>query len=269
MKTYLITGATAGIGEACARRCLEQSDRVIVMCRSLAKAQAKFGPELESGRVVALEYDFSDNSQLFDFCRRELKDYTIERMIHSAGFSLTQKFTSTDHELMLKLYETHVFSLMELVRALLRLRKPEQELSIVTLSSVSASYAIPQVAAYSMTKASMEYYVSMINKVINVAPQKRLPLTAEQMAQIDAIADPKEREHALFLARAHAGLLLRINAYGPSSVKTDIFDYDFIEEQGKMLPFIPMEVIVDGVLSLLENQYISGQSIVINNNLIS
>ena len=266
MKTYLITGATAGIGEACARRCLEQGDRVIVMCRSLAKAQAKFGPELESGRVVALEYDFSDNSQLFDFCRRELKDYTIERVIHCAGFTQVEKFTRADHELILKLYETHVFSLMEIVRALLRLRKSEQELSVVALSSVAAQALSTPTGAYSMAKASLDYYVRMLNKVINVAPQKRLPPPSDKLAQVEAITDPKERQHALNQLQMQSGLLLRINSYNPSSIKTDIFDYDFAESQGRTLPVIPMSVVVDGVLSLLENPYISGQCVVINND---
>lgn len=33
-----------------------------------------------------------------------------------------------------------------------------------------------------------------------------------------------------------------------------------------MLPLIPMEVVVEGIFDLLENQYISGQSIVVNND---
>ena len=39
MKTILITGATSGIGEACARHCLAQGDRVVAICRNLDKAR--------------------------------------------------------------------------------------------------------------------------------------------------------------------------------------------------------------------------------------
>ena len=57
MKTILITGATSGIGEACARHCLAQGDRVVAICRNLDKARGKFGAEIEAGRFVPLHYD--------------------------------------------------------------------------------------------------------------------------------------------------------------------------------------------------------------------
>ena len=38
MKTFLITGATSGIGEACARHCLAQGDQVVALCRNGDKA---------------------------------------------------------------------------------------------------------------------------------------------------------------------------------------------------------------------------------------
>ena len=266
MKTILITGATSGIGEACARHCLAQGDRVVAICRNLDKARDKFGAEIEAGRFVPLHYDLSCNDQLYKFCLAELNPYLIDRFIHCAGITLMQKVTSTGHDAMLNMFETHVFALTEIVRALLRLRKPEQELSMVALSSTSAPSLYCTTGAYSMAKASLDYYVRMLNKVINVAPQKRLPPPSDKLAQVEAITDPKERQHALNQLQMQSGLLLRINSYNPSSIKTDIFDYDFAESQGRTLPLIPMSVVVDGVLSLLENPYISGQCVVINND---
>lgn len=266
MKTFLITGATSGIGEACARQCLAQGDQVVALCRNLEKAQSKFGPEIAAGTFVPLQYDLGHNADLFDFCLEHLKPYTIERCIHCAGFTVVQKLTSTNYDTLQKMFETHVFSLAEMVRALLRLRKVDHELSIVAVSSVASHALSMSTGAYCMAKASMDYYVRFVNKLINSGKQKRLPPPAHLLAQAEAIADPVERERAIFMAKAQSGLMLRINAYNPSSIETAIFDYDFAKDQGIMLPLIPMDVVVEGIFDLLENQYISGQSIVVNND---
>ena len=267
VKTFLITGATSGIGEACARRCLNQGDQVIALCRNLQKAQDKFGPEISAGSFVPLHYDLSHNDQLFDFACHELKPYSITRLIHCAGFTAMTKLTSSDHDLLVRMFETHVFSLAELVRALLRLRQPNQELSIVTLSSVSAQAMDLNTAVYSMAKASMDYYVQLLNKMLNASSSaKRLPPNPELLAPAQALTDPEQRERAVAQVQAQAGLLLRINGYNPALIKTDIIDFDFLAAQGLTPSLIPMEVVVNGIMELIENTYVSGQSIVVNNH---
>ena len=264
MKTVLITGATSGIGEACARHCLAQGDRVVAICRNLDKARDKFGAEIEAGRFVPLHYDLSCNDQLYKFCLAELKSYSIDRFIHCAGITLMQKVTSTGHDAMLKMFETHVFALTEIVRALLRLRQPEQELSMVALSSIASQGLICNVGAYSMAKASIDYYVHLINKQLNTPARKHLPLTAEQLVAIEALEDEEQKELARAKAQAQTGLMVRINSLAPNLIDTPMVNYSFFQSQGLNVHLIPLAVVVQELFNLLENKYVSGKNIVLD-----
>ncbi len=268
MKTVLITGATSGIGEACAYHCLSQGDRVVVICRNLDKARDKFGAEIEAGVVVPLHYDLSYNDQLYKLCLDELKPYPIDRFIHCAGITLMQKVTSTGHEAMLKMFETHLFSLTEIVRALLRLRKPEQELSMVALSSTSAPALYCTTGAYSMAKASIDYYVRLINKQLNTPARKYLPLSAEQLAAVETLEDEEQKEQARAKAQAQAGLMVRINSLAPCMIDTPMADYSFLQSQGMNHPLLPLAVVVQAIFNLLENKYVSGKSVILDNGIV-
>lgn len=268
MKTVLITGSTSGIGEACARHCLAQGDRVVAICRNLDKARDKFGAEIEAGRFVPLHYDLSCNDQLYKLCLAELKPYSIDRFIHCAGITLMQKVTSTGHDAMLKMFETHVFALTEIVRALLRLRKPEQELSMVALSSTSAPALYCVTGAYSMAKASIDYYVRLVNKQLNTPARKYLPLSEEQLAVVEAIEDEEQKELARAKAQAQAGIMVRINSLAPCLIDTPMADYSFLQSQGMKFPLLPLTVVVQEIFNLLENKYVSGKSVILDNGIV-
>lgn len=269
MKTILITGATSGIGEACARHCLAQGDRVVAICRNLDKARDKFAAEIEAGRFVPLHYDLSCNDQLYKLCMDELKPYSIDRFIHCAGITLMQKVTSTSHDVMLKMFETHVFSLTEIVRALLRLRKSEQELSMLALSSMSSPGLTCIGGAYSMAKASIDYYVRLINKQLNAASRKYLLLTPEQLAAVDALEDEAQKEFVRTKAQAQSGLMVRINSLAPNLIDTPMINYEFLQSQGLNVRLIPMDVVVQEIFNLLENKYVSGKSVILDNGVIA
>ena len=46
MSTYLITGATSGIGQAFAQALLTQGHELVIICRNMDKAHACLGPAL-------------------------------------------------------------------------------------------------------------------------------------------------------------------------------------------------------------------------------
>ena len=266
MKTFLITGATSSIGEACARHCLAQGDQVVALCRNGDKAHRLFAPELASGQMVLLEHDLACNDGLYKQCLSELKPFKIERFIHCAGVGLIKGMASTTHAELLQLYETHLFALSEIMRALVRLCQFKYELSAVALSSVASPAYLVQNAAYGLSKDSVDHYVRLLNKQLNAAPQKRLPPPVQALAVAEAIEDPEQRARAVAIAQAQAGLMLRINALAPGMVDTPLGDCDTYLEQELPLNVIPMEVIVHWIFEILETPYMSGQTVVLNND---
>lgn len=264
MRTFLITGATSGIGEACARRCFAQGDRVIAFCRNREKAQQLFGPELSSGQLVVFEHDLAHNEGLYEQCLKELAPYQIDRFIHCAGLGYLKPIHRTTHQEWLSMYEMHLFALSEIMRALVRLSRLHHELSVVVLSSVSAQGGLLQNAAYGMSKDSVEHYIRLLNKQLNAVPQKRLAPPTAALAAAEAMTDPAQREHALVLAKTQAGLRLRINALAPAMINTPMAGgiEDILDE----MYYIPLEVIIHWIFEILENPYMSGQTVVLNNN---
>ena len=267
MKTYLITGATSGIGEACARRCLEQGNQVVAICRDLAKAQAKFGDEISAGTFVPLEYDLSNCDKLYQFCLTQLQPFKIDRFIHCAGIPKRQKITSVTYEETVEIFEIHVFSLMEIVKAILHQRTSDQELSILALSSSASSLRLVQNGIYGMAKNGVDYYVQILNKQINAIP-RRLSPDSDDLAKAELIIDPEQREKALAIAQAKSGLLVRINALAPSLIFTPLVRYDLLLSVGKNPPLIPIDIVINEIFLIIENKYMSGQIIVLNNNLL-
>ena len=182
---------------------------------------------------------------------------------------LVIRCTSTGHDAMLNMFETHVFALTEIVRALLRLRKPEQELSMVALSSTSAPSLYCTTGAYSMAKASIDYYVRLVNKQLNTPSRKYLPLSEEQLAAVEALEGEEQKEQARAKAQAQAGIMVRINSLAPGMIDTPMADYSFLQSQGLSIPLIHMTVVVQEIFKLLENKYVSGKSVILDNGVIA
>ena len=161
---------------------------------------------------------------------------------------------STTHAELLQLYETHLFALSEIMRALVRLCQFKYELSAVALSSVASPAYLVQNAAYGLSKDSVDHYVRLLNKQLNAAPQKRLPPPVQALAVAEAIEDPEQRARAVAIAQA------------PGMVDTPLGDCDTYLEQELPLNVIPMEVIVHWIFEILETPYMSGQTVVLNND---
>ena len=153
MKTALITGVTAGIGEACARLFVGDGWRVIGTGRRTERLQ-KLHDEL-GANFTLIELDMRDRARVVETAQ-DLP--AIDLLINNAGYA-TAAVPLHEAELdpIIGMIETNVIGLVALTRTLLP-NLIETKGAIIDLSSVAATYPYRGGCNYAGTKAYVHQF---------------------------------------------------------------------------------------------------------------
>ena len=156
MKTILITGATAGFGEAAARKFVGGGWRAIGTGRRgdrLKRLQDELGDAF-----LPLEVDMRDISALESLARLEAPWGEVDLLLNNAGLAPpTDALSETDWGRIETVIETNITGLVALTRVLLP-SLIERRGQIINLSSVAASYPYKGGAVYTGTKAFVRQF---------------------------------------------------------------------------------------------------------------
>jgi serine 3-dehydrogenase len=156
MKTILITGATAGFGEAAARKFVVGGWRAIGTGRRgdrLKRLQQELGEAF-----LPLEIDMRDRAALENMAKLEAPWGDIDLLLNNAGLAPpTDPLPETDWDRIDTVMETNVTGLVALTRALLP-KLIERRGQIINLSSVAATYPYKGGAVYAGTKAFVRQF---------------------------------------------------------------------------------------------------------------
>jgi serine 3-dehydrogenase len=156
MKTILITGATAGFGEATARKFVGGGWNAIGTGRRgqrLKKLQEELGDAF-----LPLEIDMRDISAVESLAKLSPPWNGIDLLLNNAGLAPpTHPLPQTDWERIETVIDTNVTGLVALTRALLP-TLIERKGQIINLSSVAASYPYKGGAVYAGTKAFVRQF---------------------------------------------------------------------------------------------------------------
>jgi serine 3-dehydrogenase len=156
MKTILITGATAGFGEAAARKFAAGGWRVIGTGRRAERLRAL---QEELGEAfLPLEIDMRDIGALESLAKLSAPWDAIDLLLNNAGLAPpTDPLSDTDWQRIDDVIATNVTGLVALTRALLP-KLVEREGAIINLSSVAATYPYKGGAVYGGTKAFVSQF---------------------------------------------------------------------------------------------------------------
>lgn len=156
MKTILITGATAGFGEAAARKFVAGGWRAIGTGRRgdrLKKLQRELGDAF-----LPLEIDMRDQAAVERLASLEAPWGEIDLLLNNAGLAPpTDPLPETEWERLETVIDTNITGLVVLTRALLR-KLIERHGQIINLSSVAATYPYKGGAVYGGTKAFVRQF---------------------------------------------------------------------------------------------------------------
>ena len=155
-KTILITGATAGFGQAAARRFAGGGWRVVGTGRRgdrLRELQDELGDAF-----LPLEIDMRDRGAVESLARLEAPWGEIDLLLNNAGLAPpTDPLPDTDWERVETVIDTNITGLVALTRALLP-RLIERKGQIINLGSVAGTYPYKGGAVYAGTKAFVHQF---------------------------------------------------------------------------------------------------------------
>jgi len=149
----LITGASSGIGKACAEHLARRGYRVFGTSR-----RAPFPPTPPlPGQPVMLQMDVTrDESvqQAVDFIVRETG--RLDVVVNNAGFGIAGAVEDTSIDEAKSQLETNFFGVLRVCRAALPVMRAQGEGLIVNISSLGGVIALPFQALYSASKFAVE-----------------------------------------------------------------------------------------------------------------
>ena len=151
-KVAVVTGATSGIGESCARLLTEQGATVLALGRNEAK-----GRELEQlGKVRFYPCDFMDSAAIEAVCSRITEEYPqIDILINSAGISVegtVEQLSLADWERSFQVNVTGTFLMCKYIVPSMRRAGYGR---IVNLGSTAGTVGAPTLHTYSASKGAV------------------------------------------------------------------------------------------------------------------
>lgn len=217
-KTVLVTGASSGIGRACAVQFAREGANLVLTARR--------GDELKStasqaGEAVVVEADLAESASLGRFCDRIRAEVPrIDVLVHNAGVGIYAPSYKTGAEAARDLMALNFLAPVEITRRLLP-QVPDGG-SVVMVSSIAGKVSLPGMSVYSASKHALNAYANVLRMetrdrrihVLSVCPgYVTTPFGANMLQGALATAPPGRRRFGITPERCaeaiFAGVLRR------------------------------------------------------------
>jgi NAD(P)-dependent dehydrogenase (short-subunit alcohol dehydrogenase family) len=153
-KVWFITGASRGFGALIAQQALARGDSVVATARDPQTVIAALG---EHPNLLALRLDVKLEAQAITVARQALERFgRIDVLVNNAGYGLLGAVEEANGEEIRNLYETNVFGLLNVTRAVLPAMRRQRSGHVINISSVGGYSAYAGWGVYSSTKFAVE-----------------------------------------------------------------------------------------------------------------
>jgi NAD(P)-dependent dehydrogenase (short-subunit alcohol dehydrogenase family) len=184
-KRILVTGASSGIGKACAILAGRLGASVVLVARDDKRLETTLG-QMEGCHHMSISFDLGDLEHYDELFKRCASEEKLDGFVHAAGIGPAMPIQSVSLAVMRAVMNINYFAFMELVKWFSKKRYSAGG-SIVGISSVSGVVGWQGVSLYGGSKGAM---------------------------------DSSVRSLAIELASRH----IRVNSVVPSNIRTPMFD---------------------------------------------
>ena len=243
MKTAIVTGASRGIGTACAIALAKNGYNIVLNYNNSEERALSLKKIIEDNyavSVLCVKADVADKAQVDNMVKLASAEFShIDVLVNNAGVALQKLFTDTTKDDWSYIISTNLTSVYNCCHAVLPFMIRNHSGSIVNISSMWGQVGASCEVAYSASKAGVIGLTKALSK--EVAPSN-----------------------------------IRVNCVAPGVIMTDMMSSFSDDELGLIKEDIPMceigtaKNVADAVAFLVSDraQYITGQVIGVNGGMV-
>jgi NAD(P)-dependent dehydrogenase (short-subunit alcohol dehydrogenase family) len=166
-KTWFITGASRGLGVEIARAALRAGDRVVATGRQRAAVSDSLGPD--HAKLLALELDVTDADQAQEAVDAAVQRFgRIDVLVNNAGYGHLGFFEETTADDVHAQFDTNLYGVFNVTRAVLPVMRWERQGRIFNLSSLAGVRGAELGSLYCSSKFAVEGFSESL--ALEVAP---------------------------------------------------------------------------------------------------
>lgn len=152
-KKALVTGGTKGIGLAITKEFLDLDCEVLVVARN---TKSILGKLRNSANLFTHEGDINDANFRADLVKKIFENWgRLDVLVNNVGTNIRKKFVEYSQEEIRTVFETNLFSMLQLTHACYPLLQKSGSASIINMASVAGYTDVQSGTPYGMTKASI------------------------------------------------------------------------------------------------------------------
>jgi NAD(P)-dependent dehydrogenase (short-subunit alcohol dehydrogenase family) len=153
-RVWFITGASRGLGALIAQAALADGNAVVAAGRNVAAITERLG---ESPALLPVALDVTDETQAKAAVAAAVEKFgRIDVLINNAGFGLLAAVEESADADVRRMFDTNVFGLLNVTRAVLPVMRKQRAGHVVNMSSVGGYRSAAGFGVYCSTKFAVE-----------------------------------------------------------------------------------------------------------------
>ncbi|MBD1822928.1 SDR family NAD(P)-dependent oxidoreductase [Cyanobacteria bacterium FACHB-DQ100] len=164
-KVWFITGSSTGFGRSLTEAVLQHGDRVIATARKPEQLDELVQAYPHTAKAVRL--DVTNPQEIDDAIQAAINAFgRIDVVVNNAGYGSIGAIEEISNEAIQRQFETNVFGVLNVTRAVLPILRQQQSGHILNLSSVGGFVAFGATGIYCATKFAVEALSEALSKEV-------------------------------------------------------------------------------------------------------